>query len=62
MTEHTIKIEATELPAVKEQMAALAAICELLDRIHDEAFPNDPYMLGRLHAEMERLGYGKDET
>lgn len=57
-TRHTVKVQATGLPEAK----ALAARSDLLDRIHDEAFPNDPYMLGRLHAEMERLGYGKDET
>lgn len=53
-----ITVNVENLPAVELCMNRLAALGEFLDRLHDEAFPNDPYLLGRLHAEMERLGYG----
>lgn len=56
-----ITVDVTNLPAVELCMKRLAALGEFLDRLHDEAFPHDPYMLGRLHTEMDRLGYGRHE-
>jgi hypothetical protein len=32
-------------------------LAELCDRLWDDAYPDDPYLLGSLRAEMVRLGY-----
>lgn len=40
---------------VEDELRRLRQRADLLDLLHDEAFPDEPYLLGRLRSEIERL-------